>query len=213
MSHRLLRCALLALSIAGLTACTTTTSGSPAPGGDSDPTSTSSPSAEPPSGDDLPSDGAPKVTNPIDATHFEQNPCDALTSEQPGTLNVGPAGEPADTNFGKGCSWRNSGTGGSAIVTFLSAEKRGLSSAYRSNSNGDFTYFEPLPDIEDFPAVAFDTKAKNPTTECSVAVGLSDELVFVATTSLSSANVGQKDPCEVGATVATEMTKTIKDGP
>lgn len=205
--------AIVALSVVGLAACTTTTAGSPAPrhnAPSADSTGQASSSTEESPEDDLPSDGAPKVESPLDAGEFEQNPCGALTSAQTQELRLDPTGEPADDGFGKGCGWRNSETGGSVYLSFLSTEKRGLSSAYRSNNRGEFTYFEPLADIEGHPAVAFDIRSEKPTAACSVAVGLTDQLVISILTNLSRNNIGQKDPCDVGATVAGMMLQTMK---
>ncbi|MGB3441835.1 MAG: DUF3558 domain-containing protein [Actinophytocola sp.] len=212
MNNRLLRIAIIAVSAIGLAACTTTAAGNPIP---DQVKSGHAPTSEPPStdenppGDELPSDGAPKVENPLDVSHFEQNPCDALTPQQANTLNVEATGTRADTNFGNGCMWRNPETGGSAIISFLSKAKRGLSDTYRSNKNGEFKYFEPIDDIEGFPAVAWDTDSESPTNQCSVTVGITDQLSMQTLTELSSDNIGQKDPCEVGVTVTGEFLTTI----
>jgi hypothetical protein len=160
--------------------------------------------------DELPTNGAPKVENPIDATHFEQNPCDALTPAQASRLNVPPEGTRSDTSFGPGCAWRNPETGGNFHFGILTETKRGLSDTYRSNDNGKFTYFEPLADLEGSPAVAFDTDEKTPTIQCSVVVGLTDQLTIQTLTQLSPANVGRTDPCEVAIMATGEAMKTIK---
>jgi hypothetical protein len=206
---RLWGAALAGLSVAVLAGCTTTSSGTPLPGATSsaEDTPSSAPSEE---NDALPSDGAPKVTNPIDASHFEQNPCDMLTTAQAQDLDLGP-GKRQDTNFGKGCDWRNSQNGGSIAINFASAGMRGLSSTYRSNKNGDFTYFEAIDDIEGHPAVAYDINTANPTAVCFVAVGLTDQLTFSTRVALSANNVGKKDPCELSAMVAGIMMKNMQE--
>lgn len=213
MNNRLGRLAVIALSTIGLAACTTTAEGNPIPDqvNSTEASTPDDPSTnDDPPPDDLPSDGAPKVENPIDATHFEQNPCDALTRTQANTLNVDPTGTRADTSFGNGCLWRNPETGGSALISFLSKGERGLSDTYRSYHDGDFEYFEPIADIEGFPAVAWDTDSKKPANDCTLTIGLTDQLTVHVVTELSRDNVGQKDPCEVGAKVADEFLTTIK---
>jgi hypothetical protein len=204
--------AIAVVSAAGLAACTTTTAGTPAPprGIPSTEATGEVPSSGEQPDDDLPSDGAPKVDTPLDAGRFEQDPCQALTSEQTQSLGMKAPGARSDDSFGNGCAWRNPETGGSVHLSFLSTDKRGLSSAYRSNDRGDFTYFEPLGDIEGHPAVAFDIRSDKPTAACSVAVGLTDQLVISILTNLSGNNIGQKDPCEVGAMVAGKMLQTMK---
>lgn len=209
MRTRLWGAALAGFSVAVLAGCTTTSSGTPLPGATSsaEDTPSSAPSED---NDALPSDGAPKVTNPIDASHFEQNPCDMLTTAQAQDLDLGP-GKRQDTNFGKGCSWRNAENGGSVSIDFATDDKRGLSSAYRSHANGDFTYFEPIDDIEGHPAVAYDINATKPTAACFVAVGLTDELTFSIRVALSAQNVDNKNPCELSAMVAGIMIKNIQE--
>jgi hypothetical protein len=207
VSSRFARAAVIAATLVGLAACTTTAEGNPIP---DQVNSTDAPTSEAPVENELPSDGAPKVENPIDATHFEQNPCDALTPEQANGLNVAPDGTRSDTSFGPGCAWRNAETGGNFHFGILTETKRGLSDTYRSNKDGKFTYFEPVADLEGFPAVAFDTDEKNPTIQCSVVVGLTDQLTIQTLTQLSRANVGQADPCEVAIMATGEAMKTIK---
>jgi hypothetical protein len=188
--------------------CTTTSGGTPLP----DPNSTAdAPSSDEPSasaGGD-PSNGAPKVENPLDVSQFEQNPCDALTPEQAQELKVPATGELEDNGFGKTCYWRNSETGGMVGLHFFSEIKGGLSSVYLDAESKDFAYFEPIEDIEGYPAAAYDTKVEDPTTSCSVAVGVTDDLSFTVQVGLSNANVGQKEPCEVTAWATGMVMKTM----
>jgi hypothetical protein len=199
--------AVAAVSLVVLAACTTAAPGTPIPdqvNSTETPTSGDSPTEE------LPSNGAPKVENPIDATHFEQNPCDALTPAQASRLNVPPEGQAADTEFGGGCIWRNPDSGGATGISFLSSVRRGLSIAYAEESAGYYRYFKPIDDLEGFPAAIFDTGTDKPTSQCSITVGLSDDLAFQTLTNLSRANIGKTDPCEAGVMATREMLKTIK---
>jgi hypothetical protein len=209
VSSRFTRIALVAAGLAVLAACTTTAEGNPIP--DQVNSSTTPPSEASPD-DELPTDGAPKVENPLDASHFEQNPCDALTPEQAGALNVDPTGTRADTTFGAGCLWRNPQSGGSTIIGFLTTVKTGLSDTYRSHDRGEFTYFEPIDDLEGFPAVAWATDTDKPTRACSITAGITDELAIQIRTELSRDNVGQKDPCEAGVMATGKMLTTMKAG-
>ena len=207
VNNRLARLTVIATCIAGLTACTTTAEGNPIPDRVN---STDAPTSESPTDDDLPSDGAPKVENPIDVSHFEQNPCEVLTPEQANTLNVDPEGTRADITFGTGCMWRNPESGGGTIISFLSKVKNGLSDTYRSHSRGEFTYFDPIEDLEGFPAVAWATDTEKPTSACSITVGITDQLAIQTQTELSRNNVGHKDPCEAGALATGKMLATMK---
>lgn len=170
-------------------------------------------SALPPSGsgEDLPSDGAPRVEDPLDAARFEQEPCDVLTPADAETLNVPPTGEQSGDAYGQRCHWHNSDTGGSLFVTFFSGVDRGLSSFYEESRGSKWKYFERIDDIEGHPAVAYNIKEDPPKYDCSVAVGLIDELAFSAGVKLSNANVGHSDPCALAAKAAGMMTRTMQE--
>lgn len=179
--------------------CTTTSPGTPLPG------SSTGSSAD----SDLPTDGAPKVENPLDVSRFEQKPCDVLTPEDAEELNIPATGEQEGDSLGETCYWRNTQTRGSLAASFFSGDKRGLSSVYQEAKGSDFPYFEPIGDVEGHPAVAYNTEEEAPRTDCTVAVGLSDQLVFTARVALSDANLGRRKPCEVAADAAGMMMKTM----
>jgi len=206
--NRLVAAVLATLSVVALAGCTTPSPGTPTPDSRSSTDETSTSTTE--NDDDLPSDGAPKVTNPIDVSHFEQNPCDAFTPAQAQQFDL-EAGKRQDTDFGNGCAWRNPETGGSVTLGFASVDKRGLSSTYRAEKEGDFTYFEPIDDIEGHPAVAYDVNSSKPTAACFVDVGVTDELTFATRVGLSASNVGEKDPCELSAQVAGMILKNMQE--
>jgi uncharacterized protein DUF3558 len=197
---------MAALSLAVIASCTTTSEGTPVPDSSSE-----QPTDQPTSGDDLPSDGAPKVENPLDLSHFEENPCDALTAEDAGTLNMPLPGDQTGDSLGETCHWRNNETRGSVFLNFLPGDKRGLSSLYREAKGSDFPYFEPIEEIEGQPAVAYNPDVDEPTIDCTVAVGVTDQLIFSVRVSLSDANVGKKKPCEVASDVAGMMLKTMRE--
>jgi hypothetical protein len=200
--------AAVLLGVALITGCTTTSTGEPRP---ADELSATESSASAPSGtDSLPSNGAPRVDNPLDTTRFQQDPCLALTTAQLRRLDVGPAGEPVDTALGNACDWRNSETRGFAEIAFLEEIPRGLSAAYEANDNGDWAFFEERPAIEGYPAVSYGGVDNRAGGECSVLVGVSDELVFESVVRLSEGNVGRTDPCDKAAEVAGMALQTMK---
>ncbi|TDV50715.1 DUF3558 domain-containing protein [Actinophytocola oryzae] len=196
------------LTLAVASGCTTTSAGSPFPGS-SVKTSTSGDTG---SDGDLPTDGAPEVADPLDVSRFEQNPCEALTAEQTRTLNIPATGEPLDDAVGKGCAWENTETHGAANIRFSSEDERGLSSVYREARGSAWAYFEQIGDIEGHPAVAFDPDTKEPRDDCTVAVGVSDQLVFGVRVDLSDDNIDKKNPCDVTAQVASMMMRTMLGG-
>lgn len=191
------------LSVAVVSGCTTTSSGTPLPG-----SSTSASSTEA-SSDDLPSDGAPKVENPLDVSQFEQSPCDVLTAEDANTLNVPATGRQDGDSSGESCYWNNPETRGSLSVSFLSSEDRGLSAVYARK--GKYAYFEPIDDVEGHPGVAFNPDKDEPTIDCGVMVGVTDQLVFMTRVALSEGNVGRRKPCDAAAQAAGMMMKTMQE--
>jgi len=194
--------------------CTTTSAGEPGPDATSEtqtinPTSTVE-TADP--GEDLPTDGAPTVPDPLDTTAFQQDPCRALTPDQSQELNVGSSGEPYEEVLGNGCEWRNTESKGRTKLAFLDRDPRGLSALYRANKAGKWAYFEELPPIEGYPAIVRGIVDDRDRGSCTVVVGVSDEIAFATILELSPANVGKKDPCEVGAQVAGMALQNMKQG-
>lgn len=206
---------LVALAAAG---CSTSEQGQPRPGGGTSTTAESTtdasspaPSPSGPASSDLPSDGAPKVEDPVEADRFAQDPCAVFTQAQATELGVGHPGKPRDSPLGTACTWRNDGGG---VIEFLWADKdpRGLSGPYKANKAGKYAYFEVLPDVAGLPAVAYDVVDTRAGGRCAVSVGLSDELMFSIVLTQSHSKVGSVEPCAVAADVAGKAVRTIKGG-
>ncbi|MGQ0837710.1 DUF3558 domain-containing protein [Actinokineospora sp.] len=205
-----------ALGMTTLTGCTTDQPGQAIPG--DTPTVSTRPSSTPESPTttsnnpaELPSDGAPKVQNPIQTTKFEQDPCLVFTQTQTAKLDVRSPGTPGPSPLGKACIWRNDDRGRVEIV-WATGVSRGLSAVYKANKAGKFLYFEVLPSIEGLPAVAYDVVDLRPEGHCGVTVGVTDKLTFSVLLAQSQSKVGTADPCSVAALVAAEAVKTMKAG-
>jgi hypothetical protein len=164
------------------------------------------------SGQELPFAGAPKVDDPLDTTRFQRDPCQALNTEQVQSLGFSTDGEPRDAALGKACTWKNPGTQGLAEVHFLDRNPNGLSGEYQANEDGKYAYFNPLPPIEGYPAVATDIVDDRDSGGCTVVVGVSDKVTFEVSLRLSQENIGHKDPCQVAAMVAGLALQTMKKG-
>lgn len=82
--------------------------------------------------EELPTDGAPKVKNPLDTSKYQQDPCLSLTSAQVQGLNLPAGGDPVSMPLGKACEWRNPETQGRVQIGFLDKDPHGLSSEYRA---------------------------------------------------------------------------------
>jgi hypothetical protein len=213
--------ALAAMAIClTLTGCTTTSQGLPVPqthpasetgaGGTS--TGSAPPSSSASNGD-LPSDGAPKVRNPLDTSRYQQNPCQMLMSEHLQQLNLPTQGKPGQGPLGLECDWLNQETGASAGIEWADKNPRGLSSTYAARKSGRYAYFIELGEIEGYPAVAADLSDARDTGTCVLTVGVSDQLIFLVSVQLSLRNIEKKDPCKDGAVaVAAMMLQTMKAG-
>jgi hypothetical protein len=199
-----------ALAAAG---CTTPSEGEPRAAATKTPTSNSTTGSSGSTEDDLPFAGAPQVNDPLDTTRFNQDPCQALTSDQTRSLNLPSTGEPIDhVALGAGCEWKNSDTRGYAQIVFADGQQHGLSSEYQANDDGKWEYFEELPEIEGYPAISRAGTDSRDVGNCNVIVGVADDMVFESIAQLSRANVGQKDPCEMAAHVAGLALQTMKEG-
>src|SRR5690242_512041 len=98
--------ALVGVLCVTVTGCTTISPGEATPATTSESSTAGSTSS---SGDegDLPSDGAPKVKDPLDTTRFEQDPCSSLSTKQAQDLNLPTNGKQEEIPYGVGCEWRN----------------------------------------------------------------------------------------------------------
>lgn len=206
---------LLTTSLLGfvfVSACTTTSHGEPRPATEtsmSDSTSTPSESND----EDLPFAGAPKVDDPLDTSRFEKDPCQALTADQAESLNLPAKGTLNDkVTLGIGCDWRNPETRGEVKINFIVDDPRGISPEYDAAEQGKWAYFDELPPIDGYPAIARDAVDDRDTGYCIVVVGVADDMAFESIVQLSGANVREKDPCDVAADVAGLALETMKAG-
>jgi uncharacterized protein DUF3558 len=159
--------------------------------------------------DDLPSNGAPRVADPLDPGRYLTDPCATLTQAQTAELNVKNDGQQNNTEFGHRCIWENNDTGSNVEILFMETNRRGLSGVYGGRSQ--LQLFEETQDIEGHPAViaGMDERA---TGGCSISIGLTDQLAVQVSSQQSNSKVGTVDPCSVTTRVATMMLKTMKAG-
>jgi hypothetical protein len=209
----------LSLLVAGLvclvfsSACTKPSLGDPRPVNSSATTTSSPPSRSSDNGDEgLPFAGAPEVNNPLDTFRYEQDPCRSLTAEQAQSMALPSKGTLNDeVALSTACDWYNRETRGEVQIAFIVDDPRGLSPEYEAKNSGRWEFFEELPAIEGYPAVArgIDDRENG---HCTVVVGVADDMAFATILQLSQANVGQKDPCEVAVQIAGMALQTMKKG-
>jgi hypothetical protein len=194
-----------------LAACKSTSPGNATPAGTSAGTTSVTTTASNTS-PQLPSDGAPKVDNPMDAAKFREQPCLALTQQQATQLNVGFPGKQRQGPLGQVCDWETPQDSGLIDLQWSDKNPRGLSAEYKANKDGKWAYFKELPPIEGFPAIAADATDGRQRGECTVAVGVSDQYSFALGLVQSRSKVGTADPCDVAVQVAGMVLTTMKAG-
>ncbi|GAA4539784.1 DUF3558 domain-containing protein [Amycolatopsis samaneae] len=199
-----------------LSACSTTTPGS------AQPSQAGETGGKPPSGaiDDVPGPGVPKVAAPIDFTNYLTKPCESLHSNQVDELLGENATPKPDLKAGAGptCVWRKGSSQAAVTVNFLTLVPIGATkpmglTGYYNNREKDFKFFEVLPSIDGYPAIAYGVKDERKTEGvCTVATGTSDRYAFNVAINLSPGNIATKDPCEYAKKVAGEVLANIKGG-
>jgi len=208
--HSLLLASLVGLGL--LSACTTTSKGDPRPTDSAENTAASSTPQTSDNGEELPFAGAPKVTDPLDTSRYEQDPCQSLTSDQAQSLNLPPTGKINDkVALSNACEWFNPDTRGRVMVSFIVDDPRGLSPEYDVKNRGGWEFFEELPNIEGYPAIARNNPDDRDIGRCTVVVGVADDMAFAIDLKLSQVNIGVKDPCEVATDVAGLALQTMKE--
>lgn len=199
------------LTVVVMAGCTNDEAGDPTPVD----TTTSTTDDEPPSNsvdeEELPSDGAPAVTDPLDTDAFEQDPCRMLTDAQVEQAGLIPPGESGEGATAASCAWRNRTTNSSARVQFEVESRRGLSAAYRANADGEYDLWDEVPDIAGYPAVIADITDGRASGDCAIVVGTSDEVTLDLAVTLSASKVGEVDPCDAAQEVAELALQTMKN--
>jgi hypothetical protein len=197
---------LAAVLLTGLTlsACSqsTTGTGMPTPGfsAPDSPTGTSSTAA-----------AAPTVSNPLDVTKFEKNPCGLLSAAQANQiLKVTRTVVTPGATDNPICAWENDGRDGVSIG--LVGGQGGLSTVYRQHHTGDPGYFIPIASVAGYPglfASVADLRSKG---SCTVAVGVRDDEVMTVNMDWVVQAPGQGDPCQLAKKAAELAVATLKGG-
>lgn len=193
--------ALSTLSIALLLdGCSTVTGGSGSPSGSS---------ANTPSDSSQDLHGAPKVQNPLDTSKYQADMCSVLTPQQRAALNLVSTGK-ADQGFsGPGCSWNEStGQHMQLRVEAATLYPYGLSTLYKKHDSGQMAVFQPLGDIDGYPAVRAELVDSTDTGSCTVSVGVTDKLAF----SIGQGSNDKSDPCGTSKKIAAMVVQTLKGG-
>lgn len=158
---------------------------------------------------------APKVTNPIDTTKYQADPCGLLTAAQVAPYTVTTPGSVVDgtSALGPGCSWGNTNTGTTFIVQFITANKVGLTALY---INKDIIlkgggYFEPTT-VQGYPAVFNSQADQRKDGTCSLAIGIADSLDYNVAVAMADFSPKYNDPCGMATQIADMAMTTLRGG-
>ncbi len=151
----------------------------------------------------------PKVSNPLDATKYEQNPC-ALLSQAQATEVINAV----RNRQGKGlvapiCTWYDADN--NSVGLGLLPGQGGLAGAY-TNADSESGYFEAAPEVNGYPAVFAGTTDDRKRGGCQIAVGIKDDELFTASVRLRTTSPLYNDPCSLAVKTATAAVTTIKAG-
>ncbi|MFB9930671.1 DUF3558 domain-containing protein [Amycolatopsis halotolerans] len=180
-----------------VTACSTTP-GTPVP---ATPESSSAPTST--------ARSVPKVSNPLDATKYEQNPCSLLSQTQATEVINSVRNRQGKGLVAPICTWYDDRD--NSVGLGLLPNQGGLAAAY-SNSDSESGYFEVAPDVNGYPAVFAGTTDDRKRGGCQIAVGIKDDETFTASVMLDKSFPGYNDPCSLAAKTAAAAVTTLKAG-
>lgn len=158
--------------------------------------------------------GAPKVQNPLDLKAFEAAPCSAVTPAQIEAYGLpGVAGKVNPTSPGPGCSWLGASTAAKASPGLvILPEGTNLDSIYSNKDNGTYAVFEPLPDIQGYPALLNLAVDQRSSGSCTIAVGASEAKAILFDFQSIKGSSRFADPCGAVVEFANLAMTTIKAG-
>ena len=152
--------------------------------------------------------GVPKVSAPLNAAKYEQDPCSLLTKEQAGQFIGGLRTSSKDSNS-PACTW-NGENGDSIGVTFI-PNQGGLATIYKNGRNGGSAYFEPA-EVAGYPAAYVDVSDDRKTIGCQISVGITDGEVFAVSNNLQTSSPLYGKPCPAVLKAAELVVAKLKDG-
>ncbi|WP_410576328.1 DUF3558 domain-containing protein [Amycolatopsis sp. lyj-108] len=164
-----------------------------------------------PSSARLPSDGAPAVTAPInDTARVEKDPCSAIpTAEIEAIGGKVKNSRLDDLTMGNNCVWVFQESPNTVSAGLVTGNKDGLSALYAQNAAAGLTTFKPVDPINGYPAVIFANGGEGEG-NCTLAVGVRDDLVYTVIPRLTDQHPSFSDPCGMATKVAAAAINNIK---
>ncbi|AUI62528.1 DUF3558 domain-containing protein [Amycolatopsis sp. BJA-103] len=170
------------------------------------PTPTSAPSST-----GLPTDGAPAVTDPIANTAAaEADPCSTISN--PEIESIGgkvKRSELEQLTMGNACAWVFQESPNTVSAGLVTGNKDGLSALYAQHATGGLTTFKPVDPVNGYPAVIYANGGEGKG-NCTLAIGVRNDLVYNVIPRLSSGHPSFSDPCGMAVKVAEAAIKNLK---
>ncbi|WP_176968886.1 DUF3558 domain-containing protein [Amycolatopsis xylanica] len=149
----------------------------------------------------------PQVSDPLEVSKFEQDPCKALTADQARELASLATTNVTSGTAGPICGWRD---GDRNEIAFGFVHANGLADSYRNHQPDDPGYFVPVPSVAGYPGVFASISDGRPDGVCTLAVGVRNDVVMTVTSLMNSSSPYRKDPCPLVQRAAEAAIATIK---
>jgi hypothetical protein len=157
--------------------------------------------------------GAPKISKPLDLSAAEADPCGVVTAAQLQSYGIpGVTGKVNTTAPGAGCLWPGGITDAetSPGMNILPAGTS-LESIY-AKKDSTYPVFEPLPDIQGYPAAIALVVDQRKGGNCELFVGASEDKAILFSIQSFAKSKYFADPCAGATEFANLAMTTIKAG-
>jgi hypothetical protein len=152
---------------------------------------------------------APQVPNPLDASKFEQDPCNVLSQAQASQVANLTTSSKADGNVAPICTWMD-GDHNRITIGFVPGNG-GLTTSYKNQDNKS-GYFAVAPDIGGYPAAFLGPVDDRNDGGCLVAVGVTNDEVITVSADFRNSSPYYSDPCAMAVKAAEAAMATLKGG-
>ncbi|SFJ53195.1 DUF3558 domain-containing protein [Amycolatopsis sacchari] len=150
---------------------------------------------------------APAVANPLPTDALVSDPCSALSAEQVQNIGLSGPGTSEQSDAGPMCKWKSATSQFNAVfISPITANKNGLNDIYANKPKDK--YFEPTT-VSGYPAVYADILDSRANGDCSLWVGVTDQLAVSVSTQIGSGQ-NKSNPCPVVERVATAMIQHLQ---
>jgi Protein of unknown function (DUF3558) len=155
------------------------------------------------------------VANPLDTSKAQAAPCGVLTDQQTTALGIVAQHQLSDASLGPSCNWNDTSKIPAILgftVQFVTSNKSGLSSLYeQQDSLRKGGYFEPISQIQGYPAALYSLFDDRKNGACTLAVGVSDTLDYSVSVNVNS-GPSQTTPCDVAQKIADMVMTNLRAG-